>query len=327
MCSQIVRTRAHTRVWGTHDAARSGFSLVAFLCPLLISNSLLLLPNAASAVPPPLLFLAVSLAAEKRALFDQYGERGLKQGVPNGKGGRAGGVGGGYSFTANPEELFADHFGTSSPFADFFATSAAQPLFHTLKQTDKRKVAAQEINLYVSLEELYAGASKSHKLLRKRLGMDGRTLMLEEKILKLEIGAGWKEGTRLTFAREGDEEPGETSETGDVIFVLRTKPHPRFTRRGNDLVYTAPLTLLAALTGTTLSIETLDRRVLPIALNEVCAPGGSKIVVGEGMPNPKDPSSASARGNLVIEFAISFPEQLSYEQKQGIKKILAPNSA
>lgn len=307
-------------------------------------DSLALLSFLSPPPPHPLLLLLLpcccwAAAAEKRALFDQYGERGLKNGVPNGKGGRAGGVGGGYGFTANPEELFADHFGSSSPFADFFATSAAQPLFQTLKQTEKKKVAAQEINLYVSLEELYAGASKSHKLLRKRLGMDGRTLVLEEKILKLEIGAGWKEGTRLTFAREGDEEPGETSEIGDVVFVLRTKPHPRFVRRGNDLVYTAPLSLAQALTGTTLSIETLDRRVLPIALNEVCAPGGAKIVAGEGMPNPKAAAAAAAaggkdaaaaaaaRGNLVIEFAISFPEQLSYEQKQGIKKILGPTQS
>lgn len=264
---------------------------------------------------------------EKRALFDQYGERGLKQGVSNGKGGRAGG-GVGYSFQANPEELFADHFGTASPFADFFATTAAQPLFNNLAASaadSKRKVAAQEINLYVSLEELYGGASKSQKILRRRLGMDGVTLGLEEKILKIDIGAGWKEGTKLTFTKEGDEEhsngAGAQAETGDIVFILRTKPHPRFTRRGNDLVFLANITLLQALTGTTLDVETLDRRVIPVALNELCVPGGNKIVAGEGLPNPK----TGVKGNLIIEFNITFPQQLTYEQKNGIKKILAPN--
>jgi DnaJ family protein B protein 13 len=241
-------------------------------------------------------------------LFDQYGERGLKQGVSNGKGGRAGG-GGGYSFSANPEELFAEHFGTASPFADFFATSAAQPLFNNLATAAaeaKRKVPAQEINLYVSLEELYAGASKSHKIMRRRLAMDGLTLQLEEKILKIDVGAGWKEGTKLTFAREGDEEhssgAGAQAETGDVVFVLRTKPHPRFTRRGNDLVFVANLTLSQALTGATIDVETLDRRVIPVALNEVCTPGGNKTVAGEGLPHPK----TGVKGNLVIEFNITL---------------------
>jgi len=257
----------------------------------------------------------LSSAAEKRALFDQYGERGLKEGVSNGKGG----LSGGYTFRANPEELFAEHFGSTSPFADFFATRAAAPLFASMAKTEVKKAPAQEINLYVSLEELYAGASKSHKVVRRRLAMDGRSLALEEKILKLEVGAGWKEGTRLTFAREGDEElGGELSETGDVVFVVRTKPHPRFVRRGNDLVHTARLSLLQALTGATLDIETLDRRVIPVALNEVCVPGGSKVVVGEGMPHPK----TGVKGNLVIEFDITFPQQLTYQQKNDIKKVL-----
>jgi len=257
---------------------------------------------------------------EKRAIFDQYGCRGLKHGVPNGRGG----VAGGYSYRLNPEEAFAEHFGSASPFAEFFASQASQPLFGQLKdQSEVKKVPAQEINLYVSLEELYAGAQKSHKLLRRRLQIDGRTMQLEEKILQLQIGAGWKEGTRLTFAREGDEAPGGQSETGDVVFVLRQKPHPRFTRRGQDLVLRAPLTLLQALTGATVEVETLDHRVIPVALNEVCAPGGSKVVQGEGLPHPK----TGVKGNLVIEFDIHFPQQLTSQQKEGIKKILAPNVA
>jgi len=250
-----------------------------------------------------------------RAMFDQYGSRGLKAGV---------GSTGGYSYRLNPEEAFADHFGSASPFAEFFAAQAAQPLFSgtlAAAQRETRKVPAQEINLYVSLEELYAGASRSHKLLRRRLGLDGRTLVLEEKILSLEIGAGWKEGTRLTFKHEGDEEAGEGVETGDVVFVLRQKPHPRFTRRGaTDLVLRAKLTLLQALTGTTLDVETLDRRVIPVALNEVCSPTGNKIVTGEGLPHPK----TGVKGNLIIEFDITFPQQLTTNQKDAIKKIMGP---
>lgn len=174
----------------------------------------------------------------------------------------------------------------------------------------------------MSLEELYSGASKSQKVVRKRLGMDGRSLALEEKIFKIELGAGWKENTRITFAKEGDEQPG-LSEPGDIVFLLKQKPHPRFTRRGCDLVYVAPLTLQQALTGATLDIETLDRRIIPVGLNEVATPTGHKLVVGEGLPNPKVPG---AKGNLVIEFSITFPQQLSTEQKNQIKKILAPQA-
>jgi DnaJ-class molecular chaperone len=244
----------------------------------------------------------------------------LKNGVANGRGGVAGV---GYSYRQNPEETFAEHFGAASPFAEFFAAQAAQPLFGKLEQTEVKKVPAQEINLYVSLEELYAGASKSHKFLRRRLQMDGRTLVLEEKILQLQIGAGWKEGTRLTFAREGDEAPGSQAETGDVVFVLRQKPHPRFSRRGQDLVLRTPLTLVQALTGHTIEVQTLDQRVIPVALNEVCSPTGNKVVAGEGLPHPK----TGVKGNLIIEFDIQFPQQLTGNQKEAIKKILSPHAA
>ena len=263
--------------------------------------------------------LFFNISAQRRAIFDQYGEKGLKEGTSNGKGGRAGG----YTFKLNPEELFAEHFGSTSPFADFFASehktnNPNDALFKSYQPTEVKKVPPQEINFYVSLEELYGGASKSQKVIRKRLGMDGRTLTLEEKIFTIELGAGWKENTRITFAKEGDEFPGELNEPGDIIFLLKTKPHPRFTRKGSDLIYTANLTLLQALTGTTIEIETLDHRIIPIGLNEVATPTGSKVVPGEGLPNPK----TGVKGNLIIQFNITFPQQLTTDQKNQIKKVL-----
>lgn len=81
------------------------------------------------------------LAAQRRAIFDQYGEKGLKLGTPNGKGG----VAGGYSFKANPEELFQEHFGATSPFADFFGSNEKDPLFKNYQQTEIKKAPAQEV--------------------------------------------------------------------------------------------------------------------------------------------------------------------------------------
>ena len=43
----------------------------------------------------------------RRAIYDQYGERGLKDGVPDGKGGVKGGK---YRFNNNPTEIFTAFF-------------------------------------------------------------------------------------------------------------------------------------------------------------------------------------------------------------------------
>ena len=74
---------------------------------------------------------------------------------------------------------------------------------------------------------------------------------------------------------------------GDVVLVLKEKPHPTFQRTGtstqlhncpvlssllapgNDLVHTATISLSAALTGTTVTVTHLDKRVLSIPINEV----------------------------------------------------------
>ena len=46
----------------------------------------------------------------RRAIYDQYGEHGLKEGIPDGKGGIKGGT---YTFSKNAHEIFAAFFGTS----------------------------------------------------------------------------------------------------------------------------------------------------------------------------------------------------------------------
>jgi DnaJ-class molecular chaperone len=52
---------------------------------------------------------------EKRAIYDQYGEDGLKNGIPDGNGGMKGG----YSFNNNAKEIFERFFGTDNPFSEF----------------------------------------------------------------------------------------------------------------------------------------------------------------------------------------------------------------
>jgi len=256
--------------------------------------------------------------AEKRAIFDQYGEKGLKEGVSNGKGGKTGG----YVFRSNPEEMFLSHFGSSSPFADFFNQSASggsnNPLFQSLNPYPQPpQLPPQEVNLYCSLEELYLGCTKTVKTTRKRVNVDGTTTSLEERLMGVEINPGWRANTKITFTKEGDQAPNSTP--GDLVFTVKEKPHPRFSRDGNDLVHCVTLSLANALCGTAIDIQTLDGRVLPIAIEDIAQPGGKKVVSGEGMPLAKDPIK---KGNLVITFNIIFPQTLTMQQKDAIRKIL-----
>ena len=139
-----------------------------------------------------------------------------------------------------------------------------------------------------------------------------------EDILTINVKPGWKKGTKITFPEKGNEQPNVIP--ADLVFVIDEKPHNVFTRDGNDLVVTQKISLLEALTGYTAKLTTLDGRNLTIPITNVIHLNYEEIVLGEGMPLPKDPKE---RGNLRIKFNIKFPSRLTAEQKAGIRKLLA----
>jgi DnaJ family protein A protein 2 len=154
----------------------------------------------------------------------------------------------------------------------------------------------------------------------------GKKTVVERKVLHVNVDRGVKSGERITYAGEGDEAPG--IQAGDVVFEIEQKPHPRFTRRGDDLIYNAKIELITALAGGTIFIEHLDERWLSVDIlpGEAIAPGklnhfprqycktpctnsgsaGSvRMVRGQGMPSFRH----HHYGNLYIQFDVKFPEK------------------
>ncbi|CAD7672769.1 unnamed protein product [Nyctereutes procyonoides] len=76
---------------------------------------------------------------------------------------------------------------------------------------------------------------------------NGRKVVREKKILEVHIDKGMKDGQKITFHGEGDQEPG--LEPGDIIIVLDQKDHAVFTRRGEDLFMCMDIQLVEALCG------------------------------------------------------------------------------
>ena len=181
-----------------------------------------------------------------------------------------------------------------------------------------RKAEPVRRQLNCTLEELYSGATKRIRVTRQRLNPDNQSTREEAKVLEIQVRRGWKKGTKITFENEGDEAPGVVP--ADIVFVIGEKPHPRFTREDNDLVHTARITLLQALTEFTLELNTLDGRTLSIPCNEVIRPNSHKVVRGEGMPLPKNPSQ---RGNLIVKFDIAFPSHISEDKRALLRRALA----
>ncbi|XP_010489020.1 PREDICTED: dnaJ homolog subfamily B member 13 [Camelina sativa] len=278
---------------------------------------------------------------QKKAVYDQYGEEGLKGNVPPPDAGGATyfSTGDGpTSFRFNPrsaDDIFAEFFGFSSPFGGgggggrgtrFSSSMFGDDMFASFGEGGggggsvhhggPRKAAPIENKLPCSLEDLYKGTTKKMRISREIADVSGKTMQVEE-ILTIDVKPGWKKGTKITFPEKGNEQPGVIP--ADLVFIIDEKPHPVFTREGNDLVVTQKISLVEALTGYTVSLTTLDGRRLTIPVTSVISPEYEEVVPKEGMPLQKDQTK---KGNLRIKFNIKFPTRLTSEQKTGVKKLL-----
>jgi DnaJ-class molecular chaperone len=153
-------------------------------------------------------------------------------------------------------------------------------------------------------------------------GEDG-SVRAEDKVLKINVKPGWKSGTRITFAKEGDQTPGKIP--ADIAFIIRDKPHPLFVRDGANLKFTYKLPLRDALCGTVLQVPTLGAGAPKVGLDctgQVIKPGTVKRLQGYGLPQPKDPAK---RGDIVVQFEILFPDRLSQSARDIIYDVLSKN--
>merc|ERR1712059_241195 len=175
-----------------------------------------------------------------------------------------------------------------------------------------------EKEVFVSLEDLLLGVEKKMKISRKVYSEDG-SLTNEDKVLKIDVKPGWKSGTKVTFAKEGDKIPGKIP--ADIAFIIRDKPHPIFSRDGSNIKYTYKVPLREALCGTVVQVPTLEGKKIGInCTGEVVKPTTTKILQGYGMPYPKDPTR---KGNIIVNFEVLFPEQISQSSKDIIYDVLS----
>jgi DnaJ-class molecular chaperone len=286
---------------------------------------------------------------KKRRIYDQLGEEGLRGQASGGfTSENAGGSGGTHFTFMNAEDIFRQFFGNENPFASFgmgsgrngtrmhFSKGFSQMNdggmsgFTFTNSNDSRmdqdmdtemgnmqphKAEAVKTPLYCSLEELCTGTTKKMRISRKRLKPDGYSTYDDVKILEINIKPGWKAGTTITFPNEGDERPGVTP--GDIIFVVTEKPHSRFKRSGNDLIYKHNITLKQALTGFIMEIQTLDNRKLRIPINKIASSDYVHKISNEGMPISKNKYS---KGDLLVEFNVQFPSYLNENQKKFVNE-------
>lgn len=284
---------------------------------------------------------------EKRRIFDQFGEEGLKgQGGPN----------------INPEDIFNNVFRGFGGFGNFGGFGG----FNPFGQGQQQKDDIIKINLPVTLKELYMGCTKEVNY------------QVEENCNKCN-GNGTKSGNKppqcsgcngkgvcQTFVQMGpgivqqiighcdkcngnkfvpnkDDKCDKCNGSGKmknvkskIVEISRgdfgndTKYYPedklaiilseyerdsKFNRKGNDLIYELNITLVESLIGFSKIIKHLDGRKLLIEQRGVVSPKIPLIVKNEGMHRKGE------IGNLYLVIDIDYDQKITEEQMSAIKTI------
>merc|ERR1712076_73398 len=102
-----------------------------------------------------------------------------------------------------------------------------------------------EHDISVTLEELNEGITKKFNIKRDRI-QNGR-LSREGKLFQVDVKKGWKDGTKVRYPQEANEEVGKLP--GDIVFIIRSKPHSVFKRDNEHLIYEQTVSLDEALDG------------------------------------------------------------------------------
>jgi len=136
------------------------------------------------------------------------------------------------------------------------------------------------------------------------------------RTLTVKIPPGVSDGLRIRHSGEGEVGPGG-GPAGDLYVEIRERPHPVFTRDGDDLHCHFALPMTAAALGTTVKLETLDgEESIDIAAG---TQSGSVVTLrARGVPHL---SRGVGRGDLHVHLDVETPTRLDAEQERLLREL------
>jgi len=143
------------------------------------------------------------------------------------------------------------------------------------------------------------------------------TKINEKQTVDIHIPPGLNEGDRLTMGGIGN--MIHDGLKGDVHFVIHIDNKSDFQRHGLDLHLHKKISLKDALCGFSVDIPHFNGKLFCLNNNSnpsIIKPGFKKMIPGLGMVRD------GQTGNLVVEFDVEFPEELTESQRTSLKEIL-----
>ncbi len=133
------------------------------------------------------------------------------------------------------------------------------------------------------------------------------------KDVSVNIPAGVNDGQKIKLRGKGQTSPNG-GEAGDLIITCNIKPHPIFSRDGNNIRVTVPVTYAEAVLGATILVPTLGGEPVKLKVSPGTPNGRVLRVKGRGVVTAKQ------EGDLLATVEIAVPSHVSDKAKKALEE-------
>ena len=148
-------------------------------------------------------------------------------------------------------------------------------------------------------------------------GVKGTTIKLSLRAgaepTTIKIPAGVTDGQKIKIAGKGNPSPNG-GPAGDLIITVTVKPHPVFTRDGNNIRVVVPITFAEAVLVATIQVPTLGGEPVKLKVAPGTPNGRVLRVKGRGVV------TAKAEGDLLATVEIAVPSHVSDKAKKALEE-------
>lgn len=195
----------------------------------------------------------------------------------------------------------------SGDFSDLFGGGSSQDIFANLfgGRRGPRKGQDLQTESTISFRESIFGTT-----LDLRLSTDGGV----PQNITARVPAGVNDGAKIRLRGKGA--PGEAG-SGDLFIHLHVKPHPIFSRKGENLTITLPVTFAEAALGADIKVPTLTNEEVTVRLSAGTPNGRVLRVKGRGVPK------ANTTGDLLVSIEVQVPRRVDSKAKKALEDFAA----
>ena len=215
---------------------------------------------------------------QAREMFERGGFR-APQGGQNFQGGDFSDIFGG----GNPQDIFANLFGGGG-------------------RRGPRKGQDLQTESTISFKEAAFGTT-----LELRLSTDGGP----SQTISARVPAGVNDGAKIRVKGKGSK--GEAG-PGDLFILLHVKPHAIFSRKGENIALTVPVTFTEATLGGDIKVPTLSGDEVTLRIAPGTSNGRVLRVKGRGI------TKGSTVGDLLVTIEVQVPQRVEGEALDALKK-------